>query len=85
VITTAYFWISFLLVTQSFQIPASFPILVDPTTTGRPFVTNSEEELRFLKLVEEVRIISGLLSSYSTFAGVCRVYLDQGRDCDHRM
>jgi hypothetical protein len=68
-IVTSYFWLLYARQTASFEVATYFPILANPTSSERPFVANAEEELKFLKLVDEINQLSGLLSSYSTFAG----------------
>jgi hypothetical protein len=70
ILTIAY-WGYFWQIASSFTIPESFQILNNPRTDVRPFLTNADQEFKFLEFMDKLASISDAVATYSVYAGVC--------------
>jgi hypothetical protein len=70
ILTIAY-WLHFWRSAATLNIPPSFRILNDVNTDVRPFLTNADQEFKFLQFMDRLHAVSDALALYSVYAGVC--------------
>lgn len=67
---TIGWWFRMINLVSAIQMKTSYNILLDPTSSMRPFLTNAAEEHAYLHFQDQIKDISQKLTTYTTFAGI---------------